>query len=182
MDELAVIAEAARGGEPSAITALVDATYADTWRLCAALVDRQAADDLTQETFIRALRSLSDFRGESSVRTWMFTIAQRTCADEIRTRRRRRRRDERLQAQIGAEAIPDPSAVVTTWQLLAALDPDRRAAFALTQLFRLSYEEAATICECPLGTIRSRVARAREDLIRLLDRGEQSSRVIAADR
>lgn len=49
--------------------------------------------------------------------------------------------------------------------LVQALDPDRRLAFVLTQEFGLSYEEAATICHCPLGTIRSRVARARADLV-----------------
>ena len=53
--------------------------------------------------------------------------------------------------------------------MLAGLDPERRAAFALTQLLRLSYQEAAEVCDCPTGTIRSRVARAREDLIKLLD-------------
>jgi RNA polymerase sigma-70 factor (ECF subfamily) len=55
--------------------------------------------------------------------------------------------------------------------LVGALDPDRRAAFVLTQLFRLSYEEAASVCDCPPGTIRSRVARARGELIELLDAG-----------
>ena len=54
-------------------------------------------------------------------------------------------------------------------ELLRALDPDRRAAFVLTQLFRLSYAEAAQVCDCPAGTIRSRVARARSDLIALID-------------
>ena len=49
-------------------------------------------------------------------------------------------------------------------ELLAALDPDRRAAFVLTQMLGCSYAETAAICGCPVGTIRSRVARAREDL------------------
>jgi RNA polymerase sigma-70 factor, ECF subfamily len=50
-------------------------------------------------------------------------------------------------------------------QLIAALDPERRTAFVLTQVLDLSYAEAAQVCDCPVGTIRSRVARAREDLI-----------------
>ena len=64
---------------------------------------------------------------------------------------------------------------------MGQLDPDRRDAFVLTQMFRLSYEEAATVCGCPTGTIRSRVARARDDLIALMgaDRepvGDRSAR------
>jgi DNA-directed RNA polymerase specialized sigma24 family protein len=59
---------------------------------------------------------------------------------------------------------PEPEAQTTVDLLLAALDPDRRAAFVLTQLLGCSYAEAAAVCDCPIGTIRSRVARAREDL------------------
>jgi RNA polymerase sigma-70 factor (ECF subfamily) len=177
VDELGEIVAAARRGDSVAVETLVDATYAEVWLLCATLVDRQAADDLTQETFARALRSLAQFRADSTIRTWMFTIARRACADEIRSRSRRRRCDERLQTTTASsDPVPDPSGAVTTWQLLVSLDPDRRAAFALTQLFRLTYDEAATVCDCPPGTIRSRIFRAREDLIGLLDSGEQSAR------
>ena len=56
-------------------------------------------------------------------------------------------------------------------QLVAALDPDRHEAFVLTQVLDLSYAEAAQVCGCPVGTIRSRVARAREDLVRALGDG-----------
>src|SRR5580692_7453337 len=63
---------------------------------------------------------------------------------------------------------PEPGAQTTVDLLLAALDPDRRAAFVLTQLLGCSYAEAAQVCDCPIGTIRSRVARAREDLDALL--------------
>ena len=63
---------------------------------------------------------------------------------------------------------PEPGAQTTVDLLLAALDPDRRAAFVLTQLLGCSYAEAAQVCDCPIGTIRSRVARAREDLDAML--------------
>jgi RNA polymerase sigma-70 factor (ECF subfamily) len=61
--------------------------------------------------------------------------------------------------------------------LLDGLDPDRREAFVLTQLIGLSYAEAADVCGCPVGTIRSRVARARDDLVSAVDgRGSGSAR------
>ena len=58
--------------------------------------------------------------------------------------------------------------------LLAGLDRDRRVAFVLTQLLGLSYEEAATVCECPVGTIRSRVARARDELAGVVRRADSA--------
>ena len=68
-------------------------------------------------------------------------------------------------------AVPDPGEEIGTRDLLTRLEADRRAAFTLTQMLGLSYEEAAEICGCPIGTIRSRVARARSDLIEMLGAG-----------
>jgi RNA polymerase sigma-70 factor (ECF subfamily) len=62
------------------------------------------------------------------------------------------------------QVLPDPADAVLLTQLLTGLDPQRRAAFVLTQLLGLSYAEAAEVCGCPVGTIRSRVARARANL------------------
>jgi len=69
--------------------------------------------------------------------------------------------------QLEGEPVIDPDLAgeIGARQLLSVLDLDRRTAFVLTQLFRLSYEQAASVCGCPAGTIRSRVARARDDLI-----------------
>jgi RNA polymerase sigma-70 factor, ECF subfamily len=136
------------------------------WRLCAQLVSREAADDVTQEVFLRAYRALPSFRGDSSARTWLLSIARRTCADAIRDLRRRRRLVTRLERP---EAVADPTRAVPVEALLAGLDPDRRQAFVLTQVLGLSYGEAAVVCDCPVGTIRSRVARARADLIARLN-------------
>ncbi len=138
----------------------------DVWLLCCRLVDRQSADDLTQETFLRVYKGLPGFRGEASLRTWVLSIARRACADEIRDLRRERRRQIRAQDHASIdEAVPDIGDSVSLWAAVATLDFDRRAAFVLTQLFGMSYEEAASTCDCPIGTIRSRVARARSDLI-----------------
>ena len=90
MDELERITADAAGGDPLAAAALVRATQSDVWRLCAALGDRATADDLTQETYLRAFGSLHRFENRSSVRTWLLAIARRVCADAVRSRRRRR--------------------------------------------------------------------------------------------
>src|SRR5688572_31595943 len=64
--------------------------YTTLFRSCVALGDRDSADDLTQETYLRAFGSLHRFEGRSSVRTWLLSIARRVCADAVRSRRRRR--------------------------------------------------------------------------------------------
>lgn len=153
------------------IDALVSAHYTDVWTLCRTLVDQDEADDLAQETFMAAARALPGFRGECTVRSWLLSIARRVCIDELRRRSRQARRNQQL-ADLGRSATnyQPPAANVETRDLITRLDPDRRAAFALTQLLGLSYAEAAQVCDCPVGTIRSRVARAREDLITLLQR------------
>ena len=171
MDELERVAADAARGDPLAAAALVRATQSDVWRLCAALGDRGAADDLTQETYLRAFGSLHRFEGRSSVRTWLLAIARRVCADAVRSRRRRRltlvRDDADLETLMArnrtpADTVAEGAAVA---DLLARLDPDRREAFVLTQLVGLPYAEAAEVVGCPVGTIRSRVARARADLM-----------------
>jgi RNA polymerase sigma-70 factor (ECF subfamily) len=169
VDTLERLAADAVDGDPVAAAALVRATQSDVWRLCAALGDPQSADDLTQETYLRAFDSLHRFEGRSALRTWLLAIARRVCADAVRSRRRRpfslvrEGTDlEVLAAGDDADAVGE-GAVVT--DLLGRLDPDRREAFVLTQLIGLSYAEAADVAGCPVGTIRSRVARARGDLI-----------------
>lgn len=166
MDELRECARAAAAGDPVAVTALVRATQRDVRTLCAHLVDDDAADDLAQETYVRALRSLPSFEGRAPFRLWLLSIARRTCADEIRRRTRRRRLLQRATPRPEHAADASESTAVT--HLLAGLDDARREAFVLTQVLGLPYAEAAEVTGVPIGTIRSRVARARDDLQRRL--------------
>ncbi len=150
------------------------------WRFCAHLVDPVAADDLAQETYLRAIPALRRFRGDAPVRAWLLTIARRVCAAEIGARSRDRELASGLliapTASTG-QPPPEPGSEVTVDLLLAALVPDRRTAFVLTQMLGCSYAEAAAVCGCPIGTIRSRVARARADLDAMVSEpGEQPRR------
>lgn len=164
MDRLTVSALRAKAGDRRALNDLFVETHSDVWRLCRFLGAPTDPDDLTQETFERALRSLHRFRGDGSVRSWMLSIARCVCVDSTRRSVRQRRLDERLRQRSGVDHHRD-----TSWleidDLLKGLDSDRREAFVLTQLVGLSYEEAADAIGCPIGTIRSRVARARNQLL-----------------
>ncbi|MET8230348.1 sigma-70 family RNA polymerase sigma factor [Micromonospora sp. NPDC005298] len=156
----------ARDGDPAAQAAFVRLTQSEVWRFAAALVDTDSADDLTQETYLRAFRALPAFEGRSSARTWLLGIARRACADHLRTVIRRRRLDERLAANAYTDRPhPDPAGQFGATDLVRRLSAERRAAFVLTQLLGLSYAEAAAVEGVPVGTIRSRVARARDELV-----------------
>jgi RNA polymerase sigma-70 factor (ECF subfamily) len=168
-DELTAVALRARRGDRTAAAAFVRGTQADVWRLCAHLGSPATADDLTQDTYARAFASLHRFLGRSSARTWLLSIARRACADAVRSAQR-----ERRLARPAPRPVPDPAGAVAVRALLGDLEPERREAFVLTQIVGLSYAEAADVCSCPVGTIRSRVARARADLVDAL--GEHRTR------
>ena len=169
-EDLTQLAVRAAAGERAAEEAFVARTMDDVWRYCRHLVGPEHADDATQAAYLRALRSLGSFRGESSAKTWLIGVARNTCLDLRRTLARRNRLDERLQAQplpvggdLHAEQLP-----AERDELLAELAPERREAFVLTQLLGFPYDAAAEVVGVPIGTIRSRVARARGDLVALV--------------
>ncbi|MGV3759985.1 MAG: sigma-70 family RNA polymerase sigma factor [Actinomycetota bacterium] len=170
MDELTRLAVAAGAGDRVAMTAFVRRTQPEVWRLCARLGDRDVADDLTQEVYLRALPALVRFRADASARTWLLQIARHVCADHVRRRTRRRALQDRLQRGTDPTdaTVGDTSGEHALDDAVAGLDDDRRAAFVLTQVIGLSYAEAADVCKVPIGTIRSRVARARADLLHAL--------------
>lgn len=167
-DPLTGLALAAGRGDRAALDAFIKATQRDVWRTVAFLADPGNADDLTQETYLRAIGALPRFAGRSSARTWLLSIARRVVVDQVRRNQAR----PRTTAQVDLDALlstPQSAArfedVVEVRLLLDGLTPERRDALILTQVLGLSYDEAAEVCGCPLGTIRSRVARARDDLI-----------------
>lgn len=162
--------EAAQRGSSDAVAALVRATERDVMRFLRSLAPAVDAEDLTQETFLRVVRALPGFAGRSSVRTWLFAIARRVAADHARRAACRPRVAALPDWQTSAESAVGPSASCfkehhALADLVRCLPPQRRDAFLLTQVAGLSYAEAAAALGCPIGTVRSRVARARDDLI-----------------
>ena len=164
MDHLTVLALRAKTGDRRALEAFVAETRPDVFRLCRYLGSPSDPDDLAQETFERAIRSLNSFRGDGPARSWLLSIARRVCVDSTRATVRGRNLVERHQAVNRPEPIHDYS-----WfeidQLLSALPPERREAFVLTQILGMSYQDAADVVGCAIGTIRSRVSRARRQLL-----------------
>jgi RNA polymerase sigma-70 factor, ECF subfamily len=170
MDDWTEALIAARDGDHRAFERLVRLSRPDVTRLCGYLGNADSVDDLVQETYLRALRGLAGYRNDAPARPWLMTIARRTCADFVR----RHIRARAATAEPEDEVVLDSTGAVELGVLLDLLDPDQRQAFVLTQLIGLSYEETATACDCPIGTIRSRVARARTRLASTL---QQSRRV-----
>jgi RNA polymerase sigma-70 factor, ECF subfamily len=172
MDELTRLFLAARDGDRMALTQAIRASEADVWRLAVHLVGPGDADDVTQDTFVRVWRALPQFRADSGARTWLLAIARRACADSVRGSVRRRRLAERVRANPPQTADPGATGARDLNALVASLDDDQRAAFVLTQMLGYSYAETAEICGVKIGTIRSRVARAREALVTSLRAAE----------
>jgi RNA polymerase sigma-70 factor, ECF subfamily len=167
VDDLTALLVAARDGDRSALARAVRSSQAEVRRFVGHQVGADAADDVTQDAYVRAWRALPAYRAEASGRTWLLSIARRACADALRAQGRRRRLTVRLEAgaAVAPPAHPDPAGVRAVEALVEELDATRREAFVLTQLVGCSYEEAAAVCGVPVGTIRSRVARARADLL-----------------
>jgi RNA polymerase sigma-70 factor, ECF subfamily len=174
-EQITAWALAAGRGDREALSAFVRATQRDVLRFVAHLADPGQAEDLAQETYLRAVGALRRFEAAASARTWLLSIARRVAADAVRAAGRRPRTTaiadwDAVAVRTGAVRRAGDEAVLLG-QLVAALHPDRHEAFVLTQVLDLSYAEAAEVCGCPVGTIRSRVARAREDLVRAIDDG-----------
>lgn len=168
--EITAWALAAGLGDRRAAELFVRATYDDVRRFVAYLsADVRGADDLTQETYLRALASLARFAGRSCARVWLLAIARRVVVDRYRRAAVRPRIADTADWVTVADRaqprhLPGFEESVALADALATMDPGRRQAFVLTRLLGLSYAEAADALGCPVGTIRSRVARARRDL------------------
>jgi len=179
-DEVTTWALAARDGDPHAVDRFVRATYSDVRRFVAHLSgDAHGAEDLTQDTFLRALHNLPQFAGRSGARTWLMTIARRSVIDRYRYTSARPQSagwDDWRSAVESAQpaGLPGFDEGVALLDLLDTLDVGRRQAFVLTQLLGLPYAETAAVLDCPVGTVRSRVARARADLVALLRAAENA--------
>lgn len=138
-------------------------------------VDR--ADDLVQDTLVRAWSNMDKFQEGTNLRAWLFTILRNTYFSTFRKRRREVADPEGARAA-GLAVMPEQQGHVDLADFRRALDrlaPDQREALILIGAAGFSYEEAAEVCGCAVGTIKSRVNRARTRLAQLLEigRGEE---------
>jgi RNA polymerase sigma-70 factor (ECF subfamily) len=144
--------------------------------------DAEEAADITQDTFIRAFRSIGTFRGDSSLKTWLFRIAINESRNRFRWwKRRRRDKTESLEERLGDSEIrlgdtlidqaPTPESDAERAEresallaALASLKPAFREAVILADIHGLTYEECAAALATNIGTVKSRIARGREQL------------------
>jgi RNA polymerase sigma-70 factor (ECF subfamily) len=179
-DADAVLVERAKTGDRTAFEMLVVKYQRRIERLIGRMVrDVDIVPDIAQETFIRAYRALPQFRGESAFYTWLYRIAVNTAKKTLMEMKRDPLVTEA--ARIGGEDEDEPrrdsepsdaatpDAVLASKQIAAAvnfaveaLSEELRQAITLREIEGLSYEEIAALMNCPIGTVRSRIFRARE--------------------
>jgi RNA polymerase sigma-70 factor (ECF subfamily) len=172
IDDL-TLARASRG-DPAACRVLVERYQRPIFALLSRLLSRAGrgglVEDLAQETFLRAFRALPTFRpgGPARPSTWLLTIATRLALDVLRSRA------PELDTLDRARGVPSPSradetverelTAKTITRAVEALAPEYRAAFLLREAHELSYEEVARALDVDLGTVKSRLSRARAAL------------------
>ena len=184
------LVEAAQRGDGRAYAELVERYHGRVYGIVYRMCGPQDAEDLTQDVFVRALHALRrfQFQGQASFRTWLYRIAVNSAINELRRRGRVNAScgpsfeelDEN-ESGVSERILPDyswaPEVLVereelrrAVHQTLRQLPPKHRAVIILVDLEGLPYEEAAEILGCPLGTVKSRLARARAAFARIFRR------------
>jgi RNA polymerase sigma-70 factor, ECF subfamily len=152
----------ARRGDLLAFEDLVREFQADAFRFAWHLTrDRQLAEDVTQEAFLRAFRFLGGFRGDRKFGSWLFSIVRNCAMDALR---RSRRSDAPWEDQMAPRSVADPTARAELEAALRAVSTEHREAFLLVEVFGLSYQETADVLGVAVGTVKSRMFRARQAL------------------
>lgn len=175
----AELVERVKAGDKRAFELLVSKYQRKVARLISRLIrDPAEVEDITQEAFIKAYRALPNFRGESAFYTWLYRIAVNTAKNSLATQSRRPytvaefqggEEGESFSAADVVEDVDTPEASMHSRQVaetvnraIEALPADLRTAITLREIEGLSYEEIAQAMNCPIGTVRSRIFRARE--------------------
>ena len=165
-----VTVRAAIDGDLAAFEELVRTYQAAVWRFLKHLLgDRELAEDVTQETFLRVYQRLQSFRFDAKFSTWVFQIARNAGVDALRSRTRRLRLVDVAPRPAPA---PDPHAGAEVGAALASLSPKLREALLLVEILGLSYRETAMVLRVPEGTVKSRVFQARDRLIGWMTEGQ----------
>jgi len=158
-----------QGGDEAAFDELVERHRRRVFGLACRLVGEGEADDLAQEVFLAAYRSLTTFRGESTFSTWIYRITVHVCSHHLR--RRRLPTTELEEDYANARLDHDPVRLVLRGELkervhqaIDALPYKLRLVLVLRDMHGLSYEEIAQVANCPVGTVRSRLHYASAKL------------------
>ena len=163
---------AAKDGDVTAFEVIMRAYQAPVWRYLRHLVgDAGLAEDVTQETFVRVHRGIGTYDGRSRFSTWLFRVAHNTAVDAIRARDRRARRDLAIPTTIASS----PEQAHELNAAIAHLARDLRESLLAVEVLGLTYAEAGRLLGAPAGTVKSRVHRAREQLLRWLADGEEAA-------
>jgi RNA polymerase sigma-70 factor, ECF subfamily len=180
-DADALLVERAKRGEVSAFEMLVVKYQRRIERLVGRMVrDTDLVQDIAQETFIRAYRALPQFRGDSAFYTWLYRIAVNTAKKALVEKKRdplvfegtmvstedgeepSRVENELTDGETPETVLAGRQVAATVNAAIDALSEDLRQAIVLREIEGLSYEEIADVMNCPIGTVRSRIFRARE--------------------
>ena len=166
-----------REGDLSAFAQIVQFHQDRIYNLCRYMLkNRQDAEDAAQETFLKAYKKLKNFKPESSLYTWLYRIGVNTCLDH-----KKKLRPEPIQDQFMVEnlatAEPSPATRYESKEIgqsiqsaLYQLSKNSRLVLVLKEIEGLSYEEISEVLDLPLGTIKSRISRAREEVCQLLQK------------
>ena len=176
-DDAALLARL-RAGDAAAFEALVITHQHRVFGVALRMLGNRAeAEDIAQETFLRAHRALGEFRGEARLSTWLYAIASRLCLNRLASAPRRLERGDdaallRLPAPVAdaATALERGELEAALRQAIAELPDERRIVVVLRDLEGLAYDEIAEALGLELGTVRSRLHRARLDLKAKLER------------
>jgi RNA polymerase sigma-70 factor, ECF subfamily len=163
----------ARQGDLGAFEDIVRQYQADVWRFAYHLTrNRATAEDVTQETFLRAFRFLRSFRGDAKFGSWLLRITRNCSMDALRRDKPHVPLDHPMPAR-----STDPATRAEIWAAVRTLTADHREPFLLIEVFGLSYQEASDVLNVRVGTVKSRMHRARKSLIRQLTDQEDAGEV-----
>jgi RNA polymerase sigma-70 factor (ECF subfamily) len=163
----------ARRGDLLAFEDLVRDFQADAFRFAWHLTrDRQLAEDVTQDAFLRAFRFLGGFRGDRKFGSWLFSIVRNCAMDALR---RERRGETFWDERERPRSVADPSARAELAAALDAVSAEHREAFLLVEVFGLSYQETADVLGVAVGTVKSRMFRARQALCEAIADQEEAT-------
>lgn len=171
--------EQCREGDAPAIERLVQTYQQEVYRLALSILDdADEAEDATQEVFVAALRAFDSFRGDASLKTWLFSIAVNVCRTRLQRHKRRGSLMQILQGLfIQNQAYPEQEALQNEsdsalWNAIQALDDKQRIPVTLRYYHDLPVAEIAALLGVPVGTVHSRLNHAREKLRTLLREDE----------